>query len=158
MRNGGPKSRKAHGHSISFTEHQLKRQADLTERFSKSRHLEELHKYQTWDKKEQYVDTFSEEFWAKFHKAQQKAEEEATATGAPMPDDLQLMATTPGGLIRGQLYGAGSQATHLRVENSRAVTELPPCCLEAEQRIMRSIEATVSIVCATFDEYMRRFA
>ncbi|KAI5675724.1 hypothetical protein M9H77_06674 [Catharanthus roseus] len=38
-------------------------QANLTKRFSKSKHLEELHKYQKGDKKGQYVDFQSEEFW-----------------------------------------------------------------------------------------------
>ncbi|KAI5676726.1 hypothetical protein M9H77_07676 [Catharanthus roseus] len=69
----------------------MRHQVDLTERFSKSRHLEELHKHRTKDKTGQYVDFHSEEFWAK---------EEATATGAPMPDDLQLTSTIFGGLSR----------------------------------------------------------
>ncbi|KAI5683158.1 hypothetical protein M9H77_04386 [Catharanthus roseus] len=42
--------------------------------------------------------------------------------------------------------------------SSRAVAELQPCCLEAEQRITRWVEAAVSSVYATFDEHMRRFA
>ncbi|KAI5682908.1 hypothetical protein M9H77_04136 [Catharanthus roseus] len=100
-------------------------QADLIERFSKSRHLEELYKYQTGDKKGQYVDTFSEEFSV------------TAATGAPMPNDLQLMATIFGGLSHDRLYGAGSEAAHLRAESSQAEARLPPCCLEAEYRIMR---------------------
>ncbi|KAI5671880.1 hypothetical protein M9H77_12244 [Catharanthus roseus] len=61
--------------------------SDSMERFSKSRHLEELHKHQTGDKKGQYVDFYLEEFWA-----QQKTEKEIIATGVPMPDVLQLMA------------------------------------------------------------------
>ncbi|KAI5672794.1 hypothetical protein M9H77_13158 [Catharanthus roseus] len=42
---GGWGVRKHTCSSISFTEHQFKRQVDLTKRFSKSRHLEELHKH-----------------------------------------------------------------------------------------------------------------
>ncbi|KAI5663266.1 hypothetical protein M9H77_22589 [Catharanthus roseus] len=65
------------GGSISVREHQLKmirtNQADLSERFSKSRHLEELHKHQSRDKKGQYP---------RFHEARQITEEEAAATGA----------------------------------------------------------------------------
>ncbi|KAI5678459.1 hypothetical protein M9H77_09409 [Catharanthus roseus] len=132
-------------------------QADLMERFSKSRHLGELHKHQTGDKKGQYMDFHSEEFWKKFHEARQKAEEEASTTGSPMPDDLQLMATIFGGLSHSRLYAAGLEATHLRIENSRAVAGLPPCCFKVEQRIMRRVEAASS-VCASFDEHMRRFA
>ncbi|KAI5658548.1 hypothetical protein M9H77_27341 [Catharanthus roseus] len=61
---------------------------DLTRRFSKSRHLEELHKHQSKDKKGQYVDLHSEEFWVRFHEAQQKVNEEAADTDAPLPNDL----------------------------------------------------------------------
>ncbi|KAI5668285.1 hypothetical protein M9H77_18138 [Catharanthus roseus] len=61
-------------------------------RFSKSRHLEELHKYQTGDKNRQYVDFQSEEFWISL------TEEEAVARGTPIPDDLQLMARIASGL------------------------------------------------------------
>ncbi|KAI5659131.1 hypothetical protein M9H77_27924 [Catharanthus roseus] len=72
------------------------KQEDLTEKFSKSRHLEELHKHQSRDKKGQYVDFHSEKFW--------KAEEEAAATGIPLLDDLQLMAGVFGGLDRSRFY------------------------------------------------------
>ncbi|KAI5666344.1 hypothetical protein M9H77_16197 [Catharanthus roseus] len=61
-------------------------EADLMDIFSKSKHLDELHKHQT--RKGQYLDFHSKEFWTKFHKARQKAEEEAAATGTSMPDDL----------------------------------------------------------------------
>ncbi|KAI5670602.1 hypothetical protein M9H77_10966 [Catharanthus roseus] len=94
----------------------------------------------------------------KFHEAQQKAEEEAAATGAPLPDDLQLMATVSGGLDRSRLYGAGSKTAHLRAKNSQAAARLPHCCLEVEQRIMRWVEAVVSSVFAAFNEHMRWFA
>ncbi|KAI5676427.1 hypothetical protein M9H77_07377 [Catharanthus roseus] len=53
---GGGWGRRAGKHidsSIFITEHQLKRQVDLTERFSKSKHLEELKKHYTGDKKGQ---------------------------------------------------------------------------------------------------------
>ncbi|KAI5666629.1 hypothetical protein M9H77_16482 [Catharanthus roseus] len=105
-------------------------QADLIERFSKSRHLEELHKLAE-DKKMQYMDIFSEKFWTKFHEAPKKAEEEAAATSIPIPDDLQLMAIISGGLSRDRLYGAGSNAAHIRAESSGAAAGLPPCCLKA---------------------------
>ncbi|KAI5678271.1 hypothetical protein M9H77_09221 [Catharanthus roseus] len=102
------------------------------------------------DKKRQYVDFHLEEFW--------KDKEEAAATGAPMPDDFQLMAIIFGGLSRSHLYGAGSEAAHLRADSNRAAAGLPPCCLEAEQRIMRGVEGVVSSVCASFDKHMRQFA
>ncbi|KAI5680814.1 hypothetical protein M9H77_02041 [Catharanthus roseus] len=101
-------------HKISVEE------ANLTERFSKSKQLEELHKHQTGDKKGQYMDFQSKEF---------KAEEETTATGADMPNELHHMATIAGGLSHGR--GADD---------------------------LRRAESVVSSVCATFDEYMRRFA
>ncbi|KAI5672195.1 hypothetical protein M9H77_12559 [Catharanthus roseus] len=65
--------------SLSMTK--MRNQASLTERFSKIKHLEKLHKHQSGDKKGQY------------------AKEEATAMGVPLSDDLQLMvATVSGGL------------------------------------------------------------
>ncbi|KAI5678718.1 hypothetical protein M9H77_09668 [Catharanthus roseus] len=124
-----------------------------TQRFSKSRHLEELHKHQSRDKKGQYVDFHSKEFWAR-----QKAKEEATATGAPLPNDLQLITTISDGLDRGWLCGVGLEAAHLRAESSQVAARLPRYCLEAEQRLMRWVEAAVSNVYAAFDEHMRRFA
>ncbi|KAI5662780.1 hypothetical protein M9H77_22103 [Catharanthus roseus] len=69
-----------------------------------------------------------------------KAEEEAAEHGAPMPDNLQLMAIISGGLSRDLLYVAGSEAAHLRAESSRAAAGLPPCFLEAEQRIIIWVE------------------
>ncbi|KAI5667642.1 hypothetical protein M9H77_17495 [Catharanthus roseus] len=44
-------------------ERESTQQADLTKRFSKSRHSEELHKHQSGDKKGRYVDFHSEDFW-----------------------------------------------------------------------------------------------
>ncbi|KAI5657493.1 hypothetical protein M9H77_26286 [Catharanthus roseus] len=125
------------------------KQADLTKRFSKSRHLEKLHKYQSGDKKGQYVDFHSEEFLDK---------EEVAATSVPLPGEIQLMATIFGRLDCSRLYRAGSEISHLRAKSSRAVARLPPCYLEVEQRIMRQVEASVSSVCAAFDEHIRRFA
>ncbi|KAI5661960.1 hypothetical protein M9H77_21283 [Catharanthus roseus] len=84
--------------------------------------------------------------------------EEAATTCASMSDDLRLIANVSGGLNCGLLYGAGSKAAHVRVESSRTAARLPPCYLEAEQRIMRWVEAADSSVCATFDEYVRQFA
>ncbi|KAI5649813.1 hypothetical protein M9H77_35818 [Catharanthus roseus] len=131
-----------------FWEHIIKYwKTDLTYKFSKSRHLEELHKHHTGDKKRQYVDFQSEEFWTKFHKARQKAKVEAATTGTPMPYALHC----------GRLYGAGSKAAHLRAKSSRVADGLPPCCLEVKQRIMRRVEAVVSNVCTAFNEYMRQF-
>ncbi|KAI5666384.1 hypothetical protein M9H77_16237 [Catharanthus roseus] len=88
----------------------------------------------------------------------QKVEEEAAATGAPIRDNLQSMAIIPCGLSCGRSYGAGSEATHLRAKSSRATTGLSPCCLEAEQRIMRQVEVVVSSVYTTFDKHIRWFA
>ncbi|KAI5682773.1 hypothetical protein M9H77_04001 [Catharanthus roseus] len=130
------------GGSISFIECQLNMQADSTERFSKSRHLEELSKYQIEDNKGQYVDFHFRE--TKFHESRQKAEAEVAVTGTPMPDDLQLTSTIFGKLSCGR-------------RGSQAADGLPPYYLEAEQRIMRWVEGVVSSVCNTLDEHMRQF-
>ncbi|KAI5678003.1 hypothetical protein M9H77_08953 [Catharanthus roseus] len=74
-------------------------QADLTDRFSKSRHLEALHNIRLRIRRD--------------------------TTGTPMPNDLQLISTISGGLSRDWLYGAGSEAAHLRAENSRAAVRFP---------------------------------
>ncbi|KAI5678465.1 hypothetical protein M9H77_09415 [Catharanthus roseus] len=58
-----------------------------------------------------------------------------------------VMATVSCGLDCGRLYGADSEVAHLKVESSRAVATLPPSCLEAKQRIMRQVKASVSSVC-----------
>ncbi|KAI5674175.1 hypothetical protein M9H77_14539 [Catharanthus roseus] len=58
-----------------------------------------------------------------------KTEEEAAATSTTMPDDLALMVIVGGGMIRGRVYGAGSER----------------------------VETTISSVSDAFDEYMRRF-
>ncbi|KAI5666996.1 hypothetical protein M9H77_16849 [Catharanthus roseus] len=130
-----------------------------TERFSKSRHLEELHKHQSVDKKAKYADFHSKEFWLRFHETRQKAKEEVVATGIALSDDLQLMATISGRLEGGWLYGAGSEVADLKAESCRAATRLPPCYLEVKQSIMRRVvNATISGVCTTFDEYMKQFA
>ncbi|KAI5682310.1 hypothetical protein M9H77_03538 [Catharanthus roseus] len=132
------------GGSISFMEHRLMRQAYLTDRFFKSRNLEELHKHQTRDRKG--VCGFSiRGVLMKFHEARQKAEEEVVAIGTLMPDDLQLLGT----------IAAGSEAVHLKAESNRAPVGLPLCCLEVEQRIMRRVEAAASSVCAAFDDHIR---
>ncbi|KAI5666905.1 hypothetical protein M9H77_16758 [Catharanthus roseus] len=77
------------------------------------------------DKKGQYVDFHSDEFWRRFHEARQKVEEEATVTDVHLPDALQLMFIVSS--------------------------------LLDQQRIMRRVVAIVSNVCASFDNYMRRF-
>ncbi|KAI5666394.1 hypothetical protein M9H77_16247 [Catharanthus roseus] len=105
-RNEGPGEGSREAHGWFYLLHRAS-QGNLTERFSKRRHLEELYNHQTGAKKGQYT---------KFYKARQKAEEEATATGAPIPDDLQLMATISGGLSHDRLYGACSDVAHLRTE------------------------------------------
>ncbi|KAI5674073.1 hypothetical protein M9H77_14437 [Catharanthus roseus] len=93
----------------------------------------------------------------KFHKARQKAEEEAAAKGTPMPDDLQLMATISGGLSRVELYRADSKAAHLRAESNRAAADCH-FVVWKRKRIVRQVEAAVSSVCTAFHENMRRFA
>ncbi|KAI5677126.1 hypothetical protein M9H77_08076 [Catharanthus roseus] len=129
--------------SISFTKQISKKvitvlfflqQADLSERFSKSKYLEELHKNKKWDKTGQYL--------------RQKVEEEAATTGTAMPDELHLMAIVASGLSRAGLYRVVLEATHLRAESSQVTAGL----------IMRRVEATVSSASAAFDEHMRRFA
>ncbi|KAI5649332.1 hypothetical protein M9H77_35337 [Catharanthus roseus] len=113
---GGLEGRKHKSSSISFIEHQ-------------------------GYKKGQYVDSYSEEFWA-----WQKAEEKTAATDAPLPNDLQLLATLSGELDRSQLYEVGFEAAHLRAMSSQATAGLPLYCLEAEQRIIRRVEAAISSV------------
>ncbi|KAI5650024.1 hypothetical protein M9H77_36029 [Catharanthus roseus] len=94
-------------------------QKDLTERFTQSKYLEELHKHQKGEKKEEeYV--------------QRKAEEDAEASDTPMPDDLQLMAIITGGVSHSHLYGAGSEEDHFIVESSRAAAGLASCSLDNE--------------------------
>ncbi|KAI5663156.1 hypothetical protein M9H77_22479 [Catharanthus roseus] len=96
--------------SISFTESLVKKQAILVEKFSKSNELEELHKHQSREEGE----------YDRFHVAKSKTKEEAAVTGTTMPDDLALMAIVAGGVRRGCVYRAGSEAVHLRAESSRA--------------------------------------
>ncbi|KAI5667514.1 hypothetical protein M9H77_17367 [Catharanthus roseus] len=119
---------------------------DLTERFSRSKYLEELHKHQKADKKGEYE---------KFHEVR-KAEEDAKASSTPMPDGLQLMPIVVGRVSRDHLYGAGSEAVNFIVESSRAVVGLAPCCLDHDQRLMQRVEDAVSRVFVTFDEHMRQ--
>ncbi|KAI5659975.1 hypothetical protein M9H77_28768 [Catharanthus roseus] len=85
------------------------------------------------------------------------------AAWKPLPGDTHQLLTLNvdrvfSGVDRGWLYGAGAEAAHLRVESSWAAAILPPCCLEAEKRIMRQVEATVSSAYTAFEEHMRRFA
>ncbi|KAI5682938.1 hypothetical protein M9H77_04166 [Catharanthus roseus] len=61
---------------------------DLTEKFFRSKYLEELHKHQKGEKKGEYVDFRSVQFWEKFHEVRRKAEEDGEASGTTMPDDL----------------------------------------------------------------------
>ncbi|KAI5681984.1 hypothetical protein M9H77_03212 [Catharanthus roseus] len=78
---------------------------------------------------------------SKFHEARQKDNEEVVATGTAMLDELQLMATIASEVSCDWLFGTGSEAAHFRAENSRAAAGLPYCCLDAEQRIMKRVEA-----------------
>ncbi|KAI5681352.1 hypothetical protein M9H77_02579 [Catharanthus roseus] len=120
--------------------------------FYKSKHLEELHKPQKGGKKGQYIDFQSKEFWIT-----SKADEEASATSAAKSNEFQLMTYIASGLSRDQLYTAGLEAAHLKAESSQATIGLPPCYLDAEQRIMKRVDAVVSSVYATFDKQIRRF-
>ncbi|KAI5663950.1 hypothetical protein M9H77_23273 [Catharanthus roseus] len=113
------------GGSISFTETIVKWQKDLIERFSWSKYLKELHKHQKERRRGK-----------KFHEVRRKAEEDAEASGTPMPDDLQLMAIIAGGVNRGHLYRAGSKAVHFIDESSRAAAGLVSCCLDHKQRLI----------------------
>ncbi|KAI5666525.1 hypothetical protein M9H77_16378 [Catharanthus roseus] len=89
-RTQGQRARKHTGGSISFTEKIMIWQKDLTERFSWSKYLEELHKHQKREKKG-------------------KAKEDAEESGTPMPNDLQLMAIVADGVSRSCLHEAGSE-------------------------------------------------
>ncbi|KAI5681612.1 hypothetical protein M9H77_02840 [Catharanthus roseus] len=132
------------------------RQKDLTERFSCSKYLEELHMHQKGEKKGERVDFRSTQFWKKFHEVRRKAEEDVEVSGTPMPDDLQLMTIVAGGVNRSRLYGAGLEVAQFKAESSRTVVGLVLCCLDHEQRLMWRDEDTVSRVSAAFDEHMRR--
>ncbi|KAI5668032.1 hypothetical protein M9H77_17885 [Catharanthus roseus] len=110
-------------------------QSDLSWRFSKSK--QEPHKHQKGDKKRQYVDFKLAEFWT---------DEEAAATSTALPNDLHLMVTVAGGLSRGHLYGAGSEAADFRAESKQTATRLPPFYLDAEQWMIMRVEAVTSSV------------
>ncbi|KAI5682135.1 hypothetical protein M9H77_03363 [Catharanthus roseus] len=111
-------------------------QADLTERFSKSKHLEELYRHQTRDKKGQYVDTFSEEFW--------KAVEEAAAMGTPIPDYIQLMAIISCGLSQDYVYADVDKHMRRFVEKSHLLYNPMPI-----MDIVRATMAGINIVRVT---------
>ncbi|KAI5664768.1 hypothetical protein M9H77_24091 [Catharanthus roseus] len=96
---GGQGFGKHTGGSISCTKMIVK--WDLTKRLSLSKYLEELHKHQKREKKREYVDFCSAEFWA---------EEDDKSSGTAIPHDLQLMAIVAGGPSRDRLYGVGSEA------------------------------------------------
>ncbi|KAI5682312.1 hypothetical protein M9H77_03540 [Catharanthus roseus] len=85
---GGRGAEKHTGGSILFTEIIVKWQKDLTKKFSRSKYLEELQKHQKREKKGEYVDFRSVEFWEKFHGLRRIAEEDAEAPVTAMPDDL----------------------------------------------------------------------
>ncbi|KAI5650001.1 hypothetical protein M9H77_36006 [Catharanthus roseus] len=57
--------------------------------------------------------------------SKRNAEEEAAAKGACMPNDLQLMGSISSGLSCGQLYGASSEAAHLKLGVAVLVPALP---------------------------------
>ncbi|KAI5657125.1 hypothetical protein M9H77_25918 [Catharanthus roseus] len=131
------------------------RQKDLTERFSRNKYLEKLHKHQKGEKKRENIDFHSTQFWIRENsRVQRKAEEDIEASSIAMLDDLQLMAIVAGGVSQGCLYGAGLEAAHFINESSRAAIGLS-CCLDNEQWLMRRVEDVVSRVSATFHENMR---
>ncbi|KAI5650121.1 hypothetical protein M9H77_36126 [Catharanthus roseus] len=113
---------------ISFSEHWLKRQADLMERFSKSRHLEELHKHRSRDKKGT--------MWISIQRS--------------FGGDLTRLDRRPKRKLQ-------PRAAHLRVERSQGIVGLPTCYLVTEQRIMRRVEVAVSSVYIVFEEHLRWF-
>ncbi|KAI5658837.1 hypothetical protein M9H77_27630 [Catharanthus roseus] len=115
----------------------------------------ELHNYEKGQKKGEYVDFRSARFWEKFHEVCRKAEEDAEASSTAMPDNLQLMAITAGGVSRGRLYSAGSEAFHFIAESSQAAAGLASCCLDHEQRLMQRVK-DVPRVSTAFNEHMQR--
>ncbi|KAI5659573.1 hypothetical protein M9H77_28366 [Catharanthus roseus] len=107
-------------------------QQNLTERFSQSKHLEELHKHQEGEKKGEYLDFRLSQF-RKLHEVLRKAKEDTEASGTRILDDL----------YRGCLYRAGSKTAHFIVESSRATTGFASCCLDHKQPLMWRFEDVV---------------
>ncbi|KAI5668807.1 hypothetical protein M9H77_18660 [Catharanthus roseus] len=109
-------------------------QAILIEKFLKSKELEELHKYQLGEKG----------VCERFHEAKWKFEEKATVMGTTVLDDLALMVIVVRGVRQGCVYGAGSEAIHLRAESSRApscrgLAPIESCCAD----MLRRVEAAI---------------
>ncbi|KAI5672160.1 hypothetical protein M9H77_12524 [Catharanthus roseus] len=132
IRDGGRRPIKHTGGFISFTKSLVKKQAVLAERFSRSKELEELHKDRKEEKKR----------GKKFYKIKKKAKEEVAVTVTTIPDDLHLMTIAAGGMTRSNLYGASSEATHLRVKSNhtpscRGLALIRPCYAHAEQRMLQ---------------------
>ncbi|KAI5667060.1 hypothetical protein M9H77_16913 [Catharanthus roseus] len=124
---------------------------NLTERFSRKKYLEELHKHQKGEKKREYVDFHSTRFWEKFHKIQRKAEEDDVVSVTGMLNDLQLMAIKASGVSCNCLHGVGSEAAHFIFESGRAAAGLASYCLDHEQWRMRRVEDVVPRIPAIFD-------
>ncbi|KAI5666790.1 hypothetical protein M9H77_16643 [Catharanthus roseus] len=94
------------GGSISFAKHQFKK------RFSKSNHLAELHKHQKVDKKGQYMDFMSEVLDLPLLEFSEKRSHRHPLFSFLFWHQGFLVQGPGGGLRRGQLYGAGSEAAH----------------------------------------------
>lgn len=87
-----------------------------------------------------------------------EVKEEDAATGTIVPDNLHLMAITAGGISCGCVYGARSEAVHLRNESSHApscreLVLMKPFCAD----MLRKIKAVVSSISDAFEYCMRRF-
>ncbi|KAI5678390.1 hypothetical protein M9H77_09340 [Catharanthus roseus] len=149
MRDGGSGSGEGHKWFYFLHRASVEGQADLTERFSKSRHLEELHMHQIRDKKGQLTFHIINEIL----RDSTEGRGGSCSMGALMPNDLQLMATISGGLSRGQLYGAGTETAYLRAESSRAAASYllytpMPLMMDIVRATMAAIPLTSSSMTA----------
>ncbi|KAI5676601.1 hypothetical protein M9H77_07551 [Catharanthus roseus] len=91
------------------------------------------------EKQGEYVEFTSKEFWERFH-VKRKAEEEATAMGTTVPDDLALIVIVWGGVSRRRVYRARSERAHLKAGSSRALfyrglALIGPCCAYMLRRV-----------------------
>ncbi|KAI5662397.1 hypothetical protein M9H77_21720 [Catharanthus roseus] len=91
----------------------------------------------------------------KFHEARQKAEEEAAATGAPMLDDLQFMATISSGLSCCRFVCAAFDEHMGQFANQShfSYTPMPPMMdiIRATMTVVPSISSLMSAAARTSD-------
>ncbi|KAI5668843.1 hypothetical protein M9H77_18696 [Catharanthus roseus] len=58
----------------------------------------------------------------RFYKVKRKVEEEVVVPSTAVSDDLALITIVAGGVRHGHVYGAGSEAVHLRAKSSRTLS------------------------------------